>query len=133
MRYRSPWKTFSLVPYSWTRVYVGLVTSSSSATCRPATMPLVSVVLPLPNSPVSRINTGACNFFASFRPQAIVSSAEYVITSSVTPLQLLQQFAPCEGNRLCHFARQNPGSIRLFAQQISGSPMHANSQGYDAN
>src|ERR1700733_2271873 len=44
-------------------------------------IPLVSVVFPLPRSPVKRTRTGGCNFAAISRPFAIVSSEECEISS----------------------------------------------------
>ena len=41
-------------------------------------MPLVSVVLPVPRSPVSSTSTGALRRLANSLPQAVVSSAEVV-------------------------------------------------------
>ena len=60
---------------------VGLVTSSSRAAPRPLTMPLVSVVLPLPIAGES-ISTGAVRRLANSRPSAVVSSGDRVMRSS---------------------------------------------------
>src|SRR5579864_587200 len=66
---------------SWTRLNVGLVTSSSLAAPRPLIMPLVSVVLPLPRSPFNSTRTGGRSFDAISRPLAMVSSEECVTNS----------------------------------------------------
>src|SRR5208283_404949 len=116
----SPWNTRFPLPYSCKRVNVGLVTSSSGAAFSPATMPLVRVVLPLPSSPESSTSTGARRRAANSRPQAMVSSAEWVITSSATLLQLLEEFAPGKGDGVGHFTGQNAGGVALLREKLRG-------------
>jgi hypothetical protein len=60
---------------------VGLVTSSSLAAPKPLMIPLVSVVLPLPRSPLNRTKTGGRSFAEISRPLAVVSSEEFVMNS----------------------------------------------------
>src|SRR5258708_23746952 len=81
-------------------------------------MPFVSVLFPLPSSPESSTSTGAFSVSANARPQATVSSAECVIASSATRLQLLQQFPPCHGHRARHFPRQHALFVALRAHQL---------------
>src|SRR5215470_9711405 len=131
-RYRSPWNTRWPVPYSCKRVNVGLVTSSSLAAWRPATMPLVKVVLPVPSSPLSRTRRGGSSLSPRRRPHPMVSSAEWVTTSSATLLQLLQQPAARIGDHLRHFAGQYPRWFARFAEQIGREPVEINAQGHDA-
>src|SRR5580704_6624229 len=95
-------------------------------------MPLVSVVFPLPNSPESKTSVGARSFSASFRPQAMVSSAECVKTSSVTLLQLLEQFPASKRDCVGHFAGKNSGGIGLFGEKIGGAAVEINSQRHDS-
>src|SRR5439155_1325654 len=116
------------VPYSCSSVNVGLVTSSSAAACKPATIPLVNVVFPLPSSPDSSTSTVDASVSANVRPQAMVSSADCVITSSVTRLQLLHQFPARCRHRSCYFACQNAGFVALRAHQFGRSPVQIRSQ-----
>ncbi len=51
---------------SWTRLKVGLVTSSSLAAPRPLMIPLVSVVFPAPRSPFSKHQDGRAQFRRDF-------------------------------------------------------------------
>src|SRR5260370_5282136 len=100
------------------RVKVGLVTSSSFAASRPATMPLVKVVLPLPRSPVSSTTTGGFRRLANSLPQSVVSSADRVMTSSLTPLQLPEELAPRTGNGGGNLAGHEAGLLGSFLSQV---------------
>src|ERR1700687_4076686 len=106
---------------------MGLVTSSSFAAPSPATMPLVSVVFPVPRSPLSRTSTGGFRRLANSRAQRVVSSAEWVMTSSVTPLQLLKELAARSGNGCGHIGGQQAGLVGCrggqfgrFAMEVDG-------------
>src|SRR5580698_100476 len=163
MRYKSPWYTtlFAEVgvgvalklaladsatpldcassPYTCTSVNVGLVTSSSSAAPNPATIPFVSVVFPLPKSPVSNTSSGAFSPRANSLPHAIVSSADRVTTlfasfaippriCSATPLQLPQKFQPRLRHCPRHFARHYPRQIRPPRRPFRRRPMQIHAQ-----
>src|ERR1017187_3775088 len=72
------WYTLGPGPYSWIRVNVGLDTSSYSATPRPRTIPLASVVLPAPRLPINSTTPRRGSSPASRSPSAIVSSSDAV-------------------------------------------------------
>src|ERR1035437_8079150 len=72
------WYTLGPGPYSWIKVNVGLDTSSCSATPRPRTIPLASVVLPAPRLPINSTTPRRGNSPASRSPSAIVSSSDAV-------------------------------------------------------
>src|SRR5882672_349648 len=74
-------------------------------------MPLVSVVLPLPRSPERRIMSGAFTRLANSLPQAMVSSAEWVSSSSRTEGNLLQQFVAGQRDRRRNCAGELAGRI----------------------
>src|SRR5260370_36712712 len=74
-------------------------------------MPLVKVVLPLPRSPVSSTNTGGFRRLAISLPQSVVSSADRVMASSLTPLQLPEELAPRTGNGGGNLARHEAGLL----------------------
>src|SRR5215469_1414559 len=131
-RYKSPWNTLPPTPYSCRSVKVGLVTSSSSAARRPATMPFVSVVFLVPNSPLSKTSTGGWSVSARARPQATVCSAECVITSSATRLQLLEQFPARIGYGVRDFAGKNAGFVGLRTDQLRGAPVQIRAECDDA-
>src|SRR3954463_15589137 len=65
------------------RVKVGLVTSSCEAALKASAIPFTMVVFPAPRSPRNRTSFGGASSGASFRPRAIVSSAEFVLYSRV--------------------------------------------------
>src|ERR1700733_12097867 len=65
--------TLRLPSYSWTRVKVGLVTSSGSAASRTWAIPFTSVVLPAPRSPRRKSNVGEESKWAISPPMAMVS------------------------------------------------------------
>src|SRR5882757_2949094 len=111
-----------------TSVNVGLVTSSSAAAPSPATIPLVSVVFPLPSSPVSSSSDGASRRFANSLPHAMVCSADRVMTSSPTPLQLPQKFPPCHRYRASHVAGHDPGQIGTRRRNLGGRPMQIHAE-----
>src|ERR1700730_9903901 len=111
-----------------TSVNVGLVTSSSAAAPSPATIPLVSVVFPLPSSPASSNNDGASRRFANSLPHPIVSSADRVITSSPTPLQLPQKFQPAHHYRATHVSCHDPRQIRTRPRTLVSLPMQIAAQ-----
>src|ERR1035437_457737 len=69
------WYTLGPGPYSWIKVNVGLDTSSCSATPRPRTIPLASVVLPAPRLPINSTTPRRGSSPASRSPSAIVSSS----------------------------------------------------------
>src|SRR5271170_2835305 len=96
--------------YSWIRVKVGLVTSSSEAAWKASAMPLTSVVLPAPRSPRSTTIFGGVSIVASVRPRAIVSSGDWVMNSrvsmrfletSITTVQRLAGDGVQEGSSRC--------------------------------
>src|SRR5208283_10692 len=91
-------------------------------------MPLVSVVLPLPSSPESSTSTGARSRAANRRPQAMVSSAECVMTSSGTLLQLLEQLAPRKREGMGHFAGQNAGGVALLREKLRSQTVQIDAQ-----
>src|ERR1039457_6345175 len=70
------WYTLPSTPYSWIKVNVGLDTSSCSATPRPRTIPLASVVLPAPRLPINSTTPRRGNSPASRSPSAKVSSSD---------------------------------------------------------
>src|ERR1035441_7290905 len=72
------WYTLGPGPYSWIKVNVGLDTSSCSATPRPRTIPLASVVLPAPRLPINSTTPRRGISPASRSPSAIVSSSDAV-------------------------------------------------------
>src|ERR1035437_2323845 len=72
------WYTLGPGPYSWIKVNVGLDTSSCSATPRPRTIPLASVVLPAPRLPINSTPPRRGSSPASRSPSAIVSSSDAV-------------------------------------------------------
>ena len=55
--------------YSWTRVNVGLVTSSSDAASNAAAIPFTSVVFPAPRSPRSSTNFGGASNSSQGTPE----------------------------------------------------------------
>ena len=63
------------------------MTSSSEAAWNASAMPLTSVVLPEPNSPRKTTSFGGASVSANVRPKAIVSSAEWVVTSRIMPVR----------------------------------------------
>src|SRR6266849_9225598 len=83
-------------------------------------MPLVSVVFPLPSSPVSRTRMGGFRRLANSLPHSLVSSAECVIISSATPLQLLQQVAARAGDSGGDFRRQKAGLVGISHGYFGG-------------
>src|SRR5579863_2133313 len=74
-------------------VKVGLVMSCSTATPRPLMMPLASVVLPAPSSPVRRTKSGGRKVAASSLPREIVSSVERERNSTAGMSQRLNSVA----------------------------------------
>src|ERR1039458_10822066 len=72
------WYTLGPGPYSWIKVNVGLDSSSCSATPRPRTIPLASVVLPAPRLPINSTTPRRGSSPASRSPSAIVSSSDAV-------------------------------------------------------
>src|ERR1035437_8138848 len=68
------WYTLGPGPYSWIKVNVGLDTSSCSATPRPRTIPLASVVLPAPRLPINSTTPRRGSSAASLSPGPLVSS-----------------------------------------------------------
>src|SRR5947207_16005633 len=62
--------------YSWIKVKVGLDTWSGSAAPKPLAMPLASVVLPAPRSPIRSTTPRAGSSRASFSPHEMVSSSD---------------------------------------------------------
>src|SRR6476646_1318081 len=91
-------------------------------------MPLVKVVFPLPSSPVSKTRTGAVSRFANSRPQFVVSSAECVMISSATELNLPKEGFPGVRNELSNFMRENAGRISLQAQHLRRDSVQINAQ-----
>src|SRR5260370_36227534 len=91
-------------------------------------MPFVSVVFPPPSSPESSTSTGAFSVSAKPRPHATVSSAERVITSSATRLQLLKQFPARRGHGSRHFSHQHAPFVAPGAHQLPRAPVEISSQ-----
>src|SRR5579864_9701911 len=117
---------------SWTRLNLGLVTSSSLAAPRPLIIPLVSVVLPLPRSPVSSTRTGARSFDAISRPLAMVSSEEWVTNSLAgmfpLPENMRVRFRDCVdqvGSDQGRFPNAQCGDIAGEAVQVHAEAEHA--------
>src|SRR5260370_23337270 len=81
-------------------------------------MPLVKVVLPLPRSPVSSTSTGGCRGLAISLPQSVVSSADRVMTSSLTPLKLPEEWAPRTGNGGGNLAGHEAGLLGSCRRQF---------------
>src|SRR5260370_432668 len=114
----------------WTRVKVGLVTSSSLAAPRPETMPLVNVVLPVPKSPVRRTSTGGWRRLENSLPQLVVSSAEWVMNSSAT-LKLPNE--PATGGRdvLHNLLGQHAGNFMRLDGVFGSDPMQVDAKSQD--
>src|SRR5207245_9006911 len=72
----------------------------------PLTIPLASVVFPVPSSPDNRTRTGGFKRAANSLPHRMVSSAECVMNTSATLLQLPHKSQPRSRKRVCHFARK---------------------------
>src|ERR1700720_4782490 len=96
-------------------------------------MPLVSVVLPVPRSPVSRTSTGGFSRLANSRPQRVVSSAECVMTSSITPLQLLEKFMARSGDGCGNIGGQQAGLVGYRGGQFGRFAMEVDAQGERAS
>jgi hypothetical protein len=77
---------YTLAPYSWISVKVGLDTSSGSAALRPLMIPLARVVFPAPRLPMRRTTARLGNSRAMRRPNSMVSSSEWVVVDSNAPL-----------------------------------------------
>src|ERR1700716_2945035 len=97
-------------------------------------MPLVSVVFPVPNSPVSKTSTGAVRRFENSLPQLVVSSGECVMISSGTLAQLLEEFQPSVGHGVRNLTGEEAGQIssarcqlRRQAVKIDPEAQHARS------
>src|SRR4029077_1744829 len=96
-------------------------------------MPLVSVVLPVPKSPVRRTSTGGWRRLANSLPQRVVSSAECVITSSVTRLQLLEEEAAGMGNGGGDCRGERAGLVGIFTGEFGSFAVQIDAQGEDAS
>src|SRR5580765_7751523 len=95
-------------------------------------MPLVRVVLPEPRSPVSRTSTGAWSLLENSLPHCVVSSAECVMTSSLTGLQLLKKLMARVRDRGSNFCGEQArlvsilrGELGSFAVQVDTKSKHA--------
>src|ERR1700739_3085452 len=95
-------------------------------------MPLVSVVFPLPRSPVSSTSTGGCKRLANSLPHCVVSSADCVMTSSLTRLQLLKQLVARVGNGGGNFRGEQTGLVRIFCGEFGGFAVQVDAEREDA-
>src|ERR1700730_17676245 len=117
---------------SWTRLNVGLVTSSSLAAPKLLMIPLVSVVLPLPRSPFNSTRTGGWSFNAISRPMAMVSSEEFVM-NSLTGMPRLREDARISfrdridqvGSDQGRFPNARRGHVAGKAVQLHPKAQHA--------
>src|SRR5579864_4572920 len=100
-------------------VKVGLVMSCSAATPKPLMMPLASVVLPAPSSPVRRIKSGGRKLAASSLPREIVSSVE---RERISPAGMSQRLNRVAELRACggYCANDIGGNQRRFAEFLGG-------------
>src|SRR6266478_10229361 len=83
-------------------------------------MPLVSVVFPLPRSPVSSTSTGGRRRLANSLPHFVVSSAECVMISSFTRLQLLQELMARVRNGGGDFGGEQARFVSAFCGEFGG-------------
>src|ERR1700687_1583335 len=95
-------------------------------------MPLVSVVFPLPRSPVSNTRMGGWRRFANSLPHCVVSSAECVMISSFTRLQLLQELMARTGNGGSYFSGEQAGLISIFYNEFGGFTMQVDAECEDS-
>src|SRR5712664_3965057 len=95
-------------------------------------MPLVSVVFPLPRSPVSSTSTGGRRRLANSLPHWVVSSAECVMTSSLTRLDLLKELVARVGNGGGNFRGEQAGLVGIFRREFGGSAVQVDAERQDA-
>src|SRR5689334_3487794 len=99
-------------------------------------MPLVSVVLPEPRSPVRRTRTGGRRRLANSLPQRVVSSAECVMTSAMacsgTRLQLLEKLVARAGNGGGNFRGEQTGLVRVLRGELRGLSVEVNAERKDS-
>src|SRR5260370_17890742 len=95
-------------------------------------MPLVSVVFPLPRSPVSSTSMGGFRRLANSLPHWVVSSAECVMISSLTRLQLLKQSVARVGNGGGNFRGEQAGLVGIFRREFGGFAVQLDSERRDA-
>src|SRR5258706_6530663 len=91
-------------------------------------MPLVSVVLPEPRSPVKRTSTGGRRRLANSLPHCVVSSAECVMTASLTRLQLLKELVAGVGNGGGNFGGEQSGLVGSFRCELGGLALQGDGQ-----
>src|SRR5258708_31430218 len=96
-------------------------------------MPLVSVVFPLPRSPASNTTTGGRRRFGNSLPDRVVSSAECVMISSLTRLQLLKELMARVGHSGGNFRGEQTGFIGIFCREFGGFSMQVDAKGEDAH
>src|ERR1700737_436134 len=95
-------------------------------------MPLVSVVFPLPRSPVRSTSMGGCRRLANSLPHCVVSSAECVMTSSVTRLQLLKELVARVGNGGGDFRGEQAGLVGILCGEFGSFAVQVDAEGEDA-
>src|SRR5260370_39442921 len=112
-------------------VKVWQVRVSTAARPSPAPMPLVSVVFPLSSSHASNTTTGGRRRFANSLPHRVVSSAECVMISSLTRLQLLKELMARVGHSGGNFRGEQTGFIGIFCREFGGFSMQGDDKGED--
>src|ERR1700680_638677 len=95
-------------------------------------MPLVRVVLPEPRSPVRRTRTGGRSRLANSLPHCVVSSAECVMTSSLTRLQLLKELVARVGNGGGDFGGEQAGLVGIFRGGLGGFAVQVDAESKNA-